>query len=258
MTQIIAALFALPLAFFTAQQNPPIQEAGAPACYQAGDTIAPEVFVQDASGAKIRLLDLATPDTKVIYLLLFGGPTLVPESGQGGYWCRDSFNDMPVSYFLYLKYRDRGVTFVPVACPPVYHEQEYGFAGDTFLALPDTSSQWQQEFQAFVAAAYELQQNRTIPFDQLYFDPKFRLMFNHRELTDESQFSDPILPWMGKFKPCTDQQSYSVPAIWLLSPTGKVLHEPFAGNRYSSSTPHLNYTVREVEAALQQALATED
>ena len=59
---------------------------------------------------------------------------------------------------------------------------------------------------------------------------------------------------MGKFKPITDSQSYSVPVIWLLSREGKVLREPFVGNRFGTSTQKINYTVREVEAALVEAI----
>jgi len=220
-------------------------------CYEVGDTIASDVFLYDAAGERKPLLDLAGSESKVIYLLLFGGPTLNASESYGGLWCVDSFNDMPVSNYLYLKYRNRGVAFVAVACPPIYGEEEYGFAPEVFLPQPDTSAIWRGEFQNFVQACYELQSNHVIPFERLYFDPKFRLMYNHKK---QVAFSDPILSWMGRFKPCSDAQSYSLPAIWIFSTSGRVLHEPFAGNRYSNSTQRLQYTAREVESALLQAL----
>ncbi len=225
-------------------------------CYQVGDTIASEVFICEASGEKKRLLDLVQSDTKAIYLLIFGGPSLNPSESAGGLWCGDSFNDMPTSTYMYRKYHNANVLFVAVACPPVYDEMDYGFPGATFLAQPDTAQTWKQEFSRFVAAVYSLQSNHVIPFDQVYFDPKLRLLFNHKKYAEGTTFSDAVLPWMGKFKPSTDSQSYSVPVIWLLSKEGKVLHEPFAGNRFGTSTQRINYTVREVEAALQQAIGT--
>ncbi|NUO82274.1 hypothetical protein HUU05_19550 [candidate division KSB1 bacterium] len=223
-------------------------------CYQVGDTIASEVFVCEASGEKKRLLDLVQPDTKAIYLLIFGGPSLNPSESAGGLWCGDSFNDMPTSTYMYRKYHNANVLFVAVACPPVYGETEYGFPGETFLAQPDTAPTWKHEFSRFVEAVYALQSNHVIPFEQVYYDPKLRLLFNHKKYAEGTTFSDAILPWMGRFKPSTDSQSYSVPVIWLLSKEGKVLHEPFAGNRFGTSTQRINYTVREVEAALQEAI----
>ncbi|MGH7494634.1 MAG: hypothetical protein ACREOO_19855 [bacterium] len=224
-------------------------------CYQVGDTIASDIFVCDLTGEKKRLLDLKDADTKLIYLLLFGGPSVEPASSYGGLWCVDSFNDMPVSNYVYLKYKKQGVAVIAVACPPVYGEEEYGYMDGTFLAQPETAQVWKDEFGRFVNAAYELQGNHVIPFDKVYFDPKFRLAFNHKKHANGAAFSESVLPWMGKFKPATDHQNYSVPVIWLLSPEGKVLHEPFVGNRYGTSTQRINYTVREVEAAVQKILA---
>ncbi len=224
-------------------------------CYRVGDQIAADVFVYEASGEKKRLLDLVKPETKAIYLLLFGGPSLNPSESAGGLWCGDSFNDMPTSTYMYRKYRNNTeVLFVGVACPPVYDETDYGFPGEIFWAQPDTALAWKQEFARFVQAAYELQGKHVITFDQIYFDPKLRLLFNHKKHAEGMKFSDTILPWMGKFKPSTDTQNYSVPVIWLLSKEGKVLHEPFVGNRFGMSTQRINYTVREVEAALLEVI----
>ncbi len=209
-------------------------------CYRVGDNIASDIFICEASGEKKRLLDLVKPETKAIYLLLFGGPSLNPSESAGGLWCGDSFNDMPVSTYMYRKYHNANVLFIGVACPPVYDESDYGFPGETFLAQPDTAQTWRQEFSRFVEAVYALQSNHVIPFDQVYYDPKLRLLFNHKKHAEGAKFSDAILPWMGKFKPGTDSQSYSVPVIWLLSKEGKVLHEPFVGNRFGTSTQRIN------------------
>ncbi|MDZ7267865.1 MAG: hypothetical protein ONB48_15410 [candidate division KSB1 bacterium] len=247
LTIVLVSLAAVPAA--QAQTGEPAQPS-----YQVGETIAPETFVYDRLGQKHRLLALARPDTKVIYLLLFGGASASPVETYGGIWCNDSFNDLPISNYLYLKYRERGVTFVAVACPPVYSEQDYGYPGDTFLARPESDPAWQQEFERFVQATCALQDNHVIPFDRIYFDPKFRLLFNRKKHAEGVAFSDSILPWMGKLKPASDRQSHSLPTIWLLSASGEILHEPFVGNRYGTVTQRIVFTVREVEAALEKIL----
>lgn len=231
------------------QTNKPAQPS-----YQVGETIASETFVYNRIGEKKHLLELAGPETKVIYLLLFGGASASPVETYGGIWCNDSFNDLPISNYLYLKYRERGVTFVAVACPPVYSEQDYGYPGDTFLALPESDPAWRQEYERFVQMTCALQDNRVIPFDRIYFDPKFRLMFNRKKYAEGVAFSDSIFPWMGKLKPASDRQSHSLPAIWLLSPSGQVLHEAFVGNRYGTVTQRIIFTVRDLEAALEKIL----
>lgn len=253
MKRYFMALVFMPIVIYSQPSTAPIQEGSQP-CYRAGEMIAPETFVYNRIGEKKRLLELARPEVKVIYLLLFGGASASPVETYGGIWCNDSFNDMPISNYMYLKYRERGVAFIAVACPPVYSEQEYGFPGETFLAQPETSDAWRQAFENFVQTTYDLQNNRVIPFDKIYFDPKFRLMFNHHKQANGVAFSDSVLTWMGKLKPCSDKQSHSLPAIWLLSPNGKVLHEPFVGNRYGASTQRIVFTVREVEAAVENIL----
>lgn len=257
MKRYFMALFLMPITIYGQSPALPTQEVAQP-CYQVGETIAPETFVYNRIGEKKRLLELVRPETKVIYLLLFGGASASAVETYGGIWCNDSFNDMAISNYLNLKYRERGVTFIAVACPPVYSEEEYGFPGNTFLALPETSEAWQQAFESFVQTTYDLQNTHVIPFDKIYFDPKFRLMFNHKKLANGVAFSDSVFAWMGKLKPCSDKQSHSLPTIWLLSPNGKVLHEPFAGNRYGTSTQRINFTVREVETALENILKAGD
>lgn len=257
MKRYFMALLLMPIIICAQTSTPPKQE-DSQSCYRVGEMIAPETFVYNRIGEKKRLLELVRPETKVIYLLLFGGASASAVETYGGIWCNDSFNDMAISNYLNLKYRERGVTFIAVACPPVYSEEEYGFPGNTFLALPETSEAWQQAFESFVQTTYDLQNTHVIPFDKIYFDPKFRLMFNHKKLANGVAFSDSVFAWMGKLKPCSDKQSHSLPTIWLLSPNGKVLHEPFAGNRYGTSTQRINFTVREVEAALESILKAEN
>lgn len=227
-------------------------------CYQPGDTIAPEVSVVDKSGNPQRLLDLAGQDTRLIYLVLFGGPSLNPSHTEGGLWCEDSFNDMPISNYLAKKYRDRGVRFIPVVCPPVYHERRFGYDPGAFLEASDTSEVFRDNFQRLVAATKALQKSRVIPFEAVYFDPRFRLLFNFEQMENLQNYAGGRPAWLGKFKPCGDYQRYSTPTIWLLSPRGEVLHEPFFGNRYADNRQQIRFTVRDVEAAIQSLLNNRD
>lgn len=253
MAALTSWIFFLPPVFFSLSLKHSFAPAQPP-CYRTGESIAADIYVYDGAGRKRRLLDLVTRDTKVIYLLLFGGPTFNPERSHGGLWCEDTFNDMPVSNYLHLKYRELGVTFVPVACPPVYHDKIFGHAGNPLLLLQEGSPAWHEALQDFVQAAHTLQGNHVIPFEEIYFDPKFRLLFNFNRLADLPPLPEEAPAWMGKFKPCDDRQCYSTPTIWLLSHKGEVLHEPFAGNRYAQAEQRLRYTVRDVENVLRQAL----
>ncbi len=227
-------------------------------CYKPGETIAADVSVVDAGGGELRLLDLVEPDTKLIYLLIFGGPGLSGNPGDGPFWCEDSFNGMPLSTYMYLKYRDKGVRFVPVVTPPVYHEQYYGIDEGTFLRQPDSSQVYQDYFFRFVDKSEELKAGKIIPFPELYFDPRFKLLFNFKKMSDLTAYAGGNEPWLGRFKPCGDDQSYSTPVIWLLSPQGKVLSEPFFGNRYSDSKQIIRFTVRDVEQAVRTILENDE
>ncbi|MFQ5630886.1 MAG: hypothetical protein ACE5I1_19115, partial [bacterium] len=166
----------------------------------------------------------------------------------------DSFNDMPISTFNYRKYTSMGVKFIPIVCPPVYHERRFGYQNGVFLKSPATENDYRYAFQKFVEATQELQKSKIIPFEKVYYDPRFRLMFNFDEMKETSQYVEKTVLWLGKFKPCGDTQRYSTPTIWLLSPAGEVLHEPFFGNRYAEYRLQIKFTVREVDAAIAELL----
>lgn len=233
----------------TAQQGMPRQE-----CYQVGEKIDPAVSFVAANGAPVRLLDLVEPDTKLIYLLIFGGPSLNPEHSEGGLWCEDSFNDLPTSNFIARKFGNSGVKVVPVVCPPVYHERRFGYEPGLFMETAPTERAYQQNFQTFVDATGELQEPKIIPFDTVYYDPQFRLLFNFSAMRDLSDYAGEPAGWLGKFKPCGDSQRYSTPTIWLLSPDGEVLREPFYGNRFLINKLEISYTIRDVDAAVAELL----
>ncbi len=244
-----AKLSALMLAFLVTSKL----LAQQPDAFEVGDKIPDDVFVVDASGENRKLLDLVKPETKVIYLLVFGGPSMSDRT-HGGLWCEDSFNDLPTSNYIRLKYEDSGVEVVPVVCPPVYHEDLFAFEEDAFLKSRQNSEKYQDNFKTFVNATKALQTLETIPFKAVFFDPRFQLMLNHKKTTVNSEYAGKKLSWLGKFKPQDDTQTYSTPTIWLLSKDGEVLHAPFFGNRYNPTTQKIVYTVLDVERAVLEAL----
>lgn len=223
-------------------------------CYLVGEKIAGDVSIVDENGEQLRLLDIVTSETKLIYLVLFGGPSLNPRHSEGGLWCEDSFNDMPISNFNYRKYAGQGVQFIPVVCPPVYHERRFGYENGAFLQTPDEDEKYKENFSAFVEATKKLQETNVIPFEKVYFDPRFRLMFNFDEMEETPDDAGKNVGWLGKFKPCGDSQRYSTPTIWLLSAEGKVLRKPFYGNRYAEDRLQIRFTVREVDTAIAELL----
>ncbi|MCA9741774.1 hypothetical protein KC734_09555 [candidate division KSB1 bacterium] len=225
------------------------------ACYQIGETIAPEVTVVNANGEQQNLLELIDSETKLIYLVIFGGPSLNPEHSEGGLWCEDSFNDLPISNFIARKYGEKGVKVVPVVCPPVYHERRFGYPVDAFMKTAQSENSFQKAFKSFVGATAKLQNARIIPFETVYFDPQFRLMFNYSAMSDVNEYAGEMADWLGKLKPCGDDQRYSTPTIWLLSPQGEVLHAPFYGNRFMTGRLKISFTIRDVDAAVAELLA---
>ena len=94
----------------------------------------------------------------------------------------------------------------------------------------------------------------SIPFDPVFYDPRFRLLDNPNEHEHVAAFGD-VEPWQGRFKWHEDEQTYGTPTTWLLSPKLEVLREPFYGNVYEAVPVSINYTVRDVIAALDELLA---
>lgn len=220
--------------------------------YKVGDKIDSDVTVFNADGEKVKMLDLVQADTRLIYLVILGGPSLNPERGSGGIWCEDSFNDLPVSTYNYFNFSQKGVLFVPVVCPPVYHERRFGYDKGFFLQEQDSENDFLKGFQAFTQATKDLQKQKIIPFDNVFFDPHFSLLFNHNRLKDRQNYPLKDVSWLGRFKPEGDTQIYSTPTIWLILPDGTIVEGPFYGNRYSHRIRKITYTVRDIEKAIKR------
>lgn len=228
----------------------------APETYQVGDRIDAETFVLDRERQPRRILDLVRPGTRVLVLVLFGGAHRTPPAGEpfrGPLWCEDSFDDLGVQRALVRHFQDRPVQFLPVAVPPVYNPTRYGYPDDVFLGKPEDSRAYRSAVKTFIARTEEQRRSGLLPFGEIFYDPKFRLAQNRRERTLGPEYGT-VYPWQGKLRWQQDPRKYGTPILWILSPDGTVLQEPFFANDYDSSPPQISYGFLEVKAAIEKWL----
>ncbi len=232
-------------------------KAGADAglSYGVGEVISPDVFVLDGESKRHNLLDLVANDSSaaVHLLYLFGGGALGHGSKLGGIWCEDSFEDLQVLRYIQEKYEFAPLNIITVACAPIYSTQYYGLAEGVFLNESDSSEKYQEAARKFIASTNESVESGFVPV-QPYFDLRLRLLFNRREdLAPGADYGE-VFDWQGKFRASDEEQKYGVPTIWLLNYEGKVLEPPFHGNVYHSEPYAINYTLLDVDRAVQRHL----
>ncbi len=224
-----------------------------PTCFLPGDSIPPSVTVQDASGEPHSLHDLVSPGDQAVVLIVMAGAEGGDTRQRGGLWCEDSFNELPVLRHLVLDYKPRGVRFVPVLCPPVYHEEEFAYESGSFLNDSEDSARYTRNRNQFVTRSLALVDRDALPFSRLYFDPRFRLLANpHRGLPSEHLGAAP--DWQGRFKWYEDTQTYGTPTIWTLDSNLRVVGNPFCMNVYESEGRKLRFTVRDIRSRLDRIL----
>jgi hypothetical protein len=218
-----------PVTLFGATQDAGWLESG----ILPGEQIPSEAFVQDKDLNPRTLIDLCqnNPDAKVIVLYIYGGAVLKHPKRLGGIWCPDSFEDLYILRFTYHKYKKAPVTFLPVACPPIYSSQYYGYEERVFLDEDEDSEKFKQSARAFIEKNEEIVASGLIPTETFY-DVRFRLLFNRSEKWQPGEGYGTIYPWQGKFKPRAETQKYGTPTLWLLNREGVVLDQPFWGNMY--------------------------
>jgi len=227
--------------------------ASDPGSYLPGDIIDGDVFVQDAQMKVVRLLDAVTPGAKAIALVIFGGAYLTTTDKHGGIWCEDTLDEFGTIKAAVNTFKDKGVQFIGVACPPVYSDR-YGWEKGVFLDEPESSAKFGQAARQFIDKTESLKKDRTIPLETVYYDLRYRLLWNKKEYTAKAAYGQ-VYPWQGKFKWQKDEQRYGTPCLWFLDPKGKVLHEPLYGNNYSSVPSKILFTYWELEGALGESLA---
>lgn len=213
--------------------------------YDVGDSIDPEVTVEDAQGGRRRLLDLASARDRVIVLFLFGGGEHEAKLRRGGLWCDDSMNEMPLLRHAQARFADEPVAFVPVACPPIFDEEKCGFPKGAFRPA---SAHLAEARELFVRSTEAAAASGVIPFPQVYYDPAFKLA---RDVVESPPRDEE--PWVGRFRARGEYQEYGLPALWILSRDGRVLVPPLRGNAYEKNAV-LHYGDRELEEAIRTAL----
>ena len=233
----------------------PGQDQSRPTCYLPGDQVDASVSFLDRDQQLVTLADQVDEYSKVLCVVIFGGAyARKPADVRGSLWCVDSSDDLSLQRTLYFNYVNEGVTFVPVATPPVYSGASYGYPEDVFLVEGVDSPRYQSAVTEFVEKTEALKEDGTIPYDPIYYDPRFRLLDNPNEHVHVPAYG-PVEPWQGRFKWHQDHQRYGTPTIWLLDAERRVLREPFWGNVYEAVPFQIHYTVRDVMAALDQDLA---
>ncbi len=226
-----------------------------PSSYQVGDRVDLSALVVDSEGRNHPLRDVILPDAKVVVVIVLGGAyhTRPEEKFRGTLWCRDSFDDLAIQRALVRRFQDEPVQFLPIAVPPVYKPETYGWPGDPFLGKPDDAAEYQSAVATFIEATEREKDSGLLPFDTIYYDPKFRLAQNRKERQLGPEFGT-IYEWQGKFKWQNDPRRYGTPTIWILKGDGTVATEPLVGNDYDSVPPDIHYGYAEASAAIENAL----
>ncbi len=217
--------------------------------YQVGEKIEEAVEVLDSNLQPHSLVGLIKPETKVLVLVGFGGfAARVPEGRfRGPLWCVDSFDDLAVQRALVAAFRHAPVQFIGIAVPPVYNPTRYGYSENGFLGLADTSAEFVANTKRFIEGTQEQISRGLIPFDQVYYDPQYRLA--------EKPGPNDSHPGQGKLRWHLDPRKYGLPIIWLIGPKGEILREPFFSNEYDSDPPQIMYQFQDVKAAIEKYLA---
>ncbi len=227
-------------------------DSGEVKAYQPGESISPAAFVLDKEMNQHTVLSLCQENTEAMVnvLYIFGGGAMGKDK-LGSIWCQDSFEDLQILRFIHMKYEDAPVQLIPVACAPVYSTQYYGHEKGIFLNEPDDSEKFKAAVEKFIESTQKSVDDGFIPV-QPYLDVRLRLMFNRDEDLKPGAGYGKIYPWQGRFRADDETQKYGVPTIWLLNPDGMVLEKPFHGNYYRSDPWEINYTIVDVDQALQK------
>lgn len=226
-----------------------------PESYRPGETIDKNIDVLDRDMHRHRLGELIREDTQVVVLLIIGGATLETEDGaprRGDIWCPDTFDDFGVQRALVHQFKDKPVQFIPIAVPPVYNAEYFGYK-DVFLTRPDGDPELAEQTRRFIDATEKERSIGVIPFDDVFYDPKFRTAQNKDERELGSEFGT-IYEWQGKLKWHMDPRTYGTPTIWLLDGQGHVLCDPFFGNDYDGDPPQVAYGYADVRKEIERNL----
>lgn len=194
-----------------------------------------------------KLLSLAG-NADLILLFLLGGAHGSRTAENGGMWCEDTRQELALYRRLSERFpRSSRIRFVSVFCPPVYGDGGYGDAREKFLDSPQESSTYREAILRFVENTESLHKDGILPFERIFFDPGFRLLWNRRKELPKNRV---VEEWEGLFKAKEDMQNYGTPTIWILSRDGEAMCEPFWGNNYPDK---IRYRYEDVADAIVKA-----
>lgn len=245
---ILTTLGAVPFA----QPRLIVPEAGS---YLPGEKLDDGIFVYDSGGRRITLRELMGTGNKAIVLSLLGGASekQVSTNHRGNLWCEDSFDDLAVQRALVACFRDQPVKFIAVAIPAVLSVPE-GQAGNLYLEESEENRDFLKKFSRFRQKTGAERISTVLPFDEIFYDPRGRLILGQSALGEISPGYGEVHDWQGKLKWHLDSRTYGLPTIWVLSGDGVVVSEPFWGNDYDSVPPQVNYGFEELKAAVEKLL----
>ncbi len=226
-----------------------------PGCYLPGDRVDPAVYVYDFEGRRVALTELFGAGSKAIVLSLLGGAAEGPSDGtrRGNLWCKDTFDDMAVQRALSAYFRGQPVRFIAIAIPDVLSPGAGG-TDNLFLSASRDDEAFNEKFSRFIANTEKERIATVLPFTEIFYDPRGRLILGEEALGEVSPGYGQIYDWQGKFKWHLDSRTYGLPAIWVLKGDGTVACEPFWGNDYDSSPPQINYGFEELKAEVEKLL----
>lgn len=224
---------------------------GRPSSWFPGERVS--AVLERADGSTVTLDEVArAKPCKGIALFLVAGAEGGDTRMRGGLWCEDSFNDLPLLRHLRLDYESKGIRFVAVCCPPVYHEQEFAYGKGAFLH--DAGEAYAKNREHFVKRTQALVERDVLPFAEVYYDTRFRLLANpKRGLPSVGKAPS----WQGRFKWYRDTQAYGTPTLWILDPDLRVRGKPFYMNVYESEGRLLRYSARDVGSRLDRLVRSE-
>lgn len=258
-TRIKSALFVMVLSwgclsFGLGQPRLILSDASATS-YKVGDTIDSEVWLLDSEMNKVQLMDQLKAEAKVVVLVIFGGAAAaVPEKEfRGELWCRDSFDDFAIQRAIVNQFQGLPVQIIGISIPPIFSPERYGFSENVFLAEKEDSEAFESAVQIFIEKNEALREKTLIPFHQLLYDPKARMLEDMEDQEVSPGYGE-VFDWQGKFKWHEDPRKYGAPTIWILNSEGTVLAEPFWGNDYGSSPPQVNYGFVELRDTIERFL----
>ena len=253
-TTPLAMILFLGLAGGFSQGQPKLVEPEA-GSYLPGDSVDQGVFVYDAEGRRLFLRELFDDGCRVVVLSLLGGASIEPVSSghRGNLWCEDSFDDLAVQRALAAWFEGKPVKFVAVAIPRVLSVPD-GEEENVFLSSSFEDEAFSRSFREFVSLTEAERISTVLPFDEIYYDPKGRLVFGRETLGELAAGYGEIHQWQGKFKWHLDSRTYGLPTIWILTGEGIAAGEPFWGNDYDSNPPQVNYGFAELKSAVEKLL----